>query len=63
MKGFDLLCPSCGEPNRMRLNLDDCDSLVCASCDAETDVATVRRLVAGWTEFLAWIDQAPEKGK
>ncbi len=62
MKGFDLICPSCGEPDTMRLCLDDCNTLGCSSCDAEIVLTNVRQLVAGWTKFLAWIDQAPEKG-
>jgi hypothetical protein len=66
--GF-LPCPECGEVECLfTLDLDDCTTLRCAECGAETDADAVTAWVGArqaelerWRKLLRWLGQAPER--
>lgn len=58
-KGFKAQCPLCGEPDTMRVNLEDVSKLSCGSCDNDVTADDIREVMAGWQRLLKWLDTAP----
>lgn len=60
-RGFACQCPLCGEADVLRLDLSDCRTLTCGSCDGSLTVDELREIMAAWTRLLRWVDSAPER--
>lgn len=57
-RGFKAPCPNCGKET-VRLDLQAVSNFSCWSCDEEFSLDSIRKLVAGWTAVLKWIEIAP----
>lgn len=55
---FNLTCVKCSE-KEISLDLDDCQTFRCRSCEEEYTVDDVREIIAEYSKVLAWIDTAP----
>lgn len=61
VKGFSHRCPHCGEPNGLRLHLDDISLLTCQHCDSEISTSDIKSIIAEWERLLAWVATAPTR--
>ena len=57
-----LKCLLCGEPDGIRLALEDLDVFQCGSCDGEFSAADVRQHLDQWRAVIGWIETAPVAG-
>ncbi len=56
-----LKCPACGEPDMVRLDLPDLDTVTCASCEAELSLRKdIAPQMAMWAKVLKWVAAAAD---
>lgn len=56
-----VICPKCGEPATVRVEVSGGEECVCDMCEAEYTIDEVRRMIASWGPFLAWLDLHPAR--